>query len=49
MSRPLLKFGGGSLEILRDVLHCDTEAETLIAGTKCSDAAIRIPTTFIPP
>ena len=21
MSRPLLKFGGGSVEILRDVLH----------------------------
>ena len=37
MSRPLLKFGGGSVEILRDVLPCDAEADPLIAGTKRDD------------
>ena len=32
-SRSLLKFGGGSVEILRDLGHWDTEPELSIAGT----------------
>ena len=36
MSRPLLKFGGGSGEILRDLLHLRSvsEAEALISGAE---------------
>ena len=34
MSRALLKLGGGSVEILRDVRHWASDAETLIARTK---------------
>lgn len=38
MSRPLLTLGGGSVEILRDVLlGSDAEPETFIAGPTCGD------------
>src|SRR5215217_6985395 len=45
MSRLLLKLGGGSVEILRDVLHY-TEADALIAGTKRGDESGHIGMTF---
>ena len=39
MSRPLLKFGGGSGDILRDLLHLRSvfEAEALISGAEGRD------------
>ena len=39
MSRPLLEFGGGSGEILRDLLHLRSvsEAEALISGAEGRD------------
>ena len=39
MSRPLLEFGGGSGEILRDLLHLRSvsEAEALISGAESRD------------
>ena len=43
MSRPLLEFGGGSGEILRDLLHLRSvsEAETLIGRSReCQNADI---------
>ena len=39
MSRPLLEFGGGSGDILRDLLHLRSvfEAEALISGAEGRD------------
>ena len=45
MSRPLLKFGGGSGDILRDLLflHRLSEAEALISGTERRDQLGDVP------
>ena len=42
MSRPLLEFGGGSGEILRDLLHLRSvsEAEALISGAEGRDISL---------
>ena len=47
MSRPLLKFGGGSDDILRDLLflHRLSEAEALISGTERRDQLRHIGTS----
>jgi hypothetical protein len=37
MSRALLKRSGGSVEILRDVRHCASKAEALIARPQDRD------------
>ena len=46
MSRPLLEFGGGSGEILRDLLHLRSvsEAEALISGAEGRDQLRHIST-----
>ena len=51
MSRPLLEFGGGSGEILRDLLHLRSvsEAEALISGAEGRDQLRHISTSLQAP
>ena len=44
MSRPLLEFGGGSGEILRDPLHLRrvAEAEALISGAEGRERCVEV-------
>ena len=46
LSRPLLKFSGGSGDILRDVLHRHDDPELLIASAKSGDEPGHVPMTF---
>src|SRR5438445_7033244 len=41
-SRPPLKSTGGSVDILEDVLHCNSDAELLIARAKRGDEPRRV-------
>ena len=47
MSRPLLKLGGGSGDILSDVLHLPgvSEAETVISGAEGRDGYCQVEAT----
>src|SRR5437016_14655099 len=46
LSRPRLEFGGGSVDILRHVLHCARDAESLVARTKRRDKLRHVLVTF---
>jgi hypothetical protein len=46
LSLSLLKFSGGSVDILRDVLHCHCDAELLIASAKAGQELRHILVAF---